>query len=265
MSKVVIKEVNSLYINELGITSPSEIDIEAIAFYKDAIVKNEPLTGCEARIIGAGDRAIITVNSKSEWERRRFSIGHELGHWFKDRGKIGNLCSHDDMNPRRKGLASKEKIANSFASELLMPNYLVKGIIKDSPLTLDTVGIIKNSFNTSFMASLRKTISTDYHMGFFACYDPKGKRKYFSKNSDLHYDFSPPQDAPNGSCVFDLLFNNTKEQSARTLDGSVWCRKNSADHIVVHEHAFHYHNGDYITIVWWEDEEPIWKANENGY
>ena len=94
-----MKEVNSLYINELGITSPSEIDIEAIAFYKDAIVKNEPLTGCEARIIGAGDRAIITVNSKSDWERRRrFSIGHELGHWFKDRGKIGNLCSHDDMN-----------------------------------------------------------------------------------------------------------------------------------------------------------------------
>ena len=83
----------------------------------------------------------------------------------------------------RKGLAPKEKIANNFASELLMPNYLVKNIIKDSPLTLDTVGLIKSSFNTSFMASLRKTISTNYHMGFFACYDPKGKRrKYFSKN-----------------------------------------------------------------------------------
>jgi hypothetical protein len=263
MSKVVIKEVNNLYLDELGITSPSEIDIEAIAFYKDAIVKSEVLTGCEARIIGAGDQAIITVNSQSDRERQRFSIGHELGHWFKDRGKIGNLCSHDDMNSRCKGLAPKEKIANSFASELLMPNYLVKDIIKDSPLTLDTVGLIKDSFKTSFMASLRKTISTNYHMGFFACYDAKGKRKYFSKNSDLHYYFSPPQQAPSGSCVFDLIFNDSKEQSAKILDGSVWCRNDSASHIVVHEHAFHYHNGDYITIVWWEDEEPIWKANES--
>lgn len=262
MSKVVIKEVNNLYVGELGITSPSEIDIEAIAFYKDAIVKSEELTGCEARIIGAGDQAIITVNSQSDRVRQRFSIGHELGHWFKDRGKIGNLCSHDDINSRCMGLAPKEKIANSFASELLMPNYLVKDIIKGSPLTLDTVGLIKGSFKTSFMASLRKTISTNYHMGFFACYDPKGKRKYFSKNSDLHYDFSPPQEAPTGSCVFDLIFNNTKEQSAKTLDGSVWCRNDSASQIIVHEHAFHYHNGDYITIVWWEDEEPIWKANE---
>ena len=79
MNKTVIREVNSLYQEELGITCPSEIDIEAIAYYKDVVVKNEILTGCEARIIGIGDRAIITVNSHSNIERQRFSIGHELG------------------------------------------------------------------------------------------------------------------------------------------------------------------------------------------
>ena len=43
----------------------------------------EPLTGCEANIIGRGDKAIITINSKSIPGRQRFSAGHELGHWMR--------------------------------------------------------------------------------------------------------------------------------------------------------------------------------------
>ncbi len=85
------KDIEKLYLDELGITDPSEIDIEAIAFYKGATVKRRPLKGCEARIIGHGDKAIITVSTTSIPERYRFSIGHELGHWFKHRGNIGNL------------------------------------------------------------------------------------------------------------------------------------------------------------------------------
>lgn len=85
-SQTVQNEVFKLYY-ELGITEPGEIDLEAIAYYKDAVVKRKPLTGCEARIIGVDSKAIITVNEKSSLERQNFSIGHELGHWFKDRGK----------------------------------------------------------------------------------------------------------------------------------------------------------------------------------
>lgn len=258
MSKAVIKEVSNLYLNELGITSPKEIDIEAIAYYKGAVVKKESLTGCEARIIGVGDKAIITVNDQSNWPRQRFSIGHELGHWFKDRGKIGNLCSHRDMDSHCKGIAPKEKVANTFASELMIPTYLVKQVLRGSPLNLDTIDLVKDTFDTSFMVALRKTIAGNHHMGFFACYDSKGKRKYFSKNEDLHYYFSPPQEAPIGSCVSDLILKKTTDQSAKILDGSIWCRTHHADDIIVHEHAFHYHGGDFITIVWWEDEEPIW-------
>src|SRR5437016_11425907 len=71
----------------LGITEPEDLDIEAIAYACGATIVPQPLTGCQANIIGFADRAIITVNSNSIPTRQRFSSGHELGHRRKDRGQ----------------------------------------------------------------------------------------------------------------------------------------------------------------------------------
>jgi hypothetical protein len=65
---------------------------QAIAYACGATILPQPLTGCQANIIGFGDRAIITVNSKSIRTRQRFSSGHEPGHWMKDRGQNAFGC-----------------------------------------------------------------------------------------------------------------------------------------------------------------------------
>ena len=39
-------------LQELGVTEPDEIDLEAIAYYVNARVRYRRLDGCEARIIG---------------------------------------------------------------------------------------------------------------------------------------------------------------------------------------------------------------------
>jgi Zn-dependent peptidase ImmA (M78 family) len=80
-------------LQELGITEPDEIDLEAIAFHVNANVRYRRLDGCEARIIGTGDKAIITVNANSSPRRKRFSIAHELGHWHHHRGKCSRAGS----------------------------------------------------------------------------------------------------------------------------------------------------------------------------
>lgn len=49
-------------LQELGITDPGEIDLEAIAWHLGARIKLAELDGCEARIIGYRDRAIIRVD-----------------------------------------------------------------------------------------------------------------------------------------------------------------------------------------------------------
>lgn len=257
----VQNEVFKLYY-ELGITEPSEIDLEAIAFYKDAVVKRRPLTGCEARIIGVDSRAIITVNEKSSLERQNFSIGHELGHWFKDRGKIGNLCSKSDMDEScGHKMMHNEKVANSFASELIMPSFMMKKLILGRPFTLDSIREIKSQFCGSFIVTLRRLITMDTYMGFFASYDRKGNRNYFNASPSLPGDFFPPRTAPVGSAIHTLLSQN-KDPGPTIVDGNIWCRDDLANDTVVHEHAFHYFEDEFLTLVWWQDDEPIWRHME---
>ena len=83
-------------LQSLGITEPAEIDICAIAQSRGATVVEKLVTGCEARIVGYGERAIIVVNSESISSRKRFSAAHELGHWMRDAGTISLGC-----NPKR--------------------------------------------------------------------------------------------------------------------------------------------------------------------
>lgn len=264
--KAIKDFVESLYIDEFAISEPSEIDIEAIAFEQQAVVLEKPLNGCEAMIIGAGDKATITVNSSSEVPRKRFSVGHELGHWFKDRGKVGNLCSHSDMENPSGVSRNRENIANSYASELLIPTYLLQDQLTGSCLDLDLVSSVKSAFNTSFMMTLRRVITSDHHMGHFVIYRKDGTRYLFDKHSNLPGCFFPTSIAPPGSKIHDLISNNVKSVSGE-VDGSVWCREGWADEATVHEYAFHYHEDMFISLVWWKDEEPIWQciSSKDGF
>ena len=83
---MTINKKADVLLKELGIEEPDEIDVEAIAEYCGATIVYDELEGCEARIVGTGDRAIITVNSESSDERWLFFGCHELVHWFWIRG-----------------------------------------------------------------------------------------------------------------------------------------------------------------------------------
>jgi IrrE N-terminal-like domain len=85
-----------------------EIELDAIAWIKGAVVNYRPMDGCEARIVGTTRRAVISVNSLSMPERRRFSLAHEIGHWHHHRGRIlfcgkDEVCNFRDdaLNPER--------------------------------------------------------------------------------------------------------------------------------------------------------------------
>ena len=116
-----------------------------------------------------GEQAIITVNAHPEPFRQKFSIGHELGHWFKDKGKVGNLCATSDIVPAKHQHSLNEGRANQFASELLMPHFLMTAELKDRGLNQQTVRHIAEHFDCSLMAALKRTITMDRHMGFMAC------------------------------------------------------------------------------------------------
>ena len=125
-----------------GITHPEQIDLDAIANDCDAVVKYRALGGCEARLVAGEHRAIISVNSGSSTGRQRFSLAHELAHWLCDRHTGSFLCAKSDIGPQNAEAKSVEAHANGYASQLVLPTYLVDPWLAGRAVSLEVGRIL---------------------------------------------------------------------------------------------------------------------------
>jgi Zn-dependent peptidase ImmA (M78 family) len=102
---------------ELGISEPKEIDLDAIAWTRGAVVNYRPMDDCEATIVGSMRRAVNSINCRSMPERRRFSLAHEIGHWHYHRGRI-LFCGKNDVCNFANDALDPERRADEFATWL---------------------------------------------------------------------------------------------------------------------------------------------------
>ena len=108
-------------------------------------------------------RGAILVNAASGLRRRRFSVGHELGHFLNERhvsvedAKFS--CTRQDMtNPTGSSQHQRqEREANSFAIELLAPRRLFQSRL-DRPADLDHVLAIAEDLQISREAAARRYV-----------------------------------------------------------------------------------------------------------
>lgn len=135
------------------VDSPEDIDLEVIAFEAGLKVRDRPMTGCEASLVGYGDRGIVTVTTGTSPERRRFSIAHEIGHWEQHRGQ--SFACRVDERALDKAEKSKEREADDYASSLMMPTGMFKEAIsaRKGGVSLAVVGDLGSTFKASFPAA----------------------------------------------------------------------------------------------------------------
>jgi hypothetical protein len=227
-----------LVLRELGITEPSEIDLEAIAWTLGARVRYRPLDGCEARIVGNGDCAIITVNSRSHPRRQRFSIGHELGHWQFHRGRL-LTCSADQIGRAADGQSPRERTADNYAANLLMPNFLLQPRAKTFPkLTFQAVKEIADEFDTSITSTAIRLVEGRHSPAVLICHGPQG-RKWFARSPDVPSRWFPQDELDAESFAFSVLFGGQPDdRSPRKIGADAWFDRREADCYEVTEQSF---------------------------
>lgn len=102
------------------------VDIEMIANRMGAEINYQPVLAGGEDISGRFDivngQAICSVRNTDTWQRQRFTLAHELGHFalghgggFRDNLASFNLKNYDQ----------REVDANTFAAELLMPKNAI--------------------------------------------------------------------------------------------------------------------------------------------
>lgn len=244
-------------LQSLGVTEPEEIDLEAIAFHQNARVRFRSLDGCEARIIGSSDTAIITVNENSSFRRRRFSIAHELGHWCHHRGKT-LACRAEEIRPR--DAINPERVADGFAADLILPRYMLLPIARSfSKLTTKTVKEIGGIFHTSWTATAIRLVELGHSPAMLICHGAKGvKWKWFVRGPDVPSRWFPKDDLDPESFAFNVLYGRGPEDaSPRKIGADAWFDRPEAQRYELQEQTFRVSDSEVLTLLSIIDERML--------
>jgi Zn-dependent peptidase ImmA (M78 family) len=134
MRRKEVERRAELFLQEFPKLSPP-IDIERIAVSSGIQVVRTVADWNESGfLLRDQDRALIGINSRNSARRQRFTIAHELGHWYLHKSKHlivdQSVMIHKRNNISSQATSQQEIEANQFAAALLMPERFVFNTIK---------------------------------------------------------------------------------------------------------------------------------------
>ncbi|MDO9103669.1 MAG: ImmA/IrrE family metallo-endopeptidase [Methylovulum sp.] len=246
MNRLTVAE---LLLQELGITEPEEIDLDAIAWHVGATIKRRKLDGCEARIVGTGKKAIITVNTASALVRQQFSIGHEIGHWYHHRGR-SLICRSEEIGKHCNGGAVLERQADAFAADLLLPNYILQPRLPQfKKLTFDVIKQVAKDFTTSIPATAIRLIEKGDWPSILICHGQTG-RKWFARNTSVPDSWFPKDELHPESYAIGILYgNDTDQASPRKMKAHIWFNRRDASNYELQEQSIRTMDGDVLSLL----------------
>ncbi|WP_354214074.1 MULTISPECIES: ImmA/IrrE family metallo-endopeptidase [unclassified Bradyrhizobium] len=233
----------------LGIAEPKDIDLDAIAWTQGAVVNYRPIDNCEATILGSKKRAVISVNSLSMRQRRRFSLGHELGHWHYDRGKV-LFCGKNDVCNFRHDALSPERRADDFASDLILPNFMVlPRLRKMKRLTLAASRELADEFDVSLTTTLVKMIALNHFPMVIVCHNRRD-RVWYKTSPMIAEWWRPVRALDDQTFAADMLLRGADEQNfPRKNPADAWFDFKGCDRYEVEEQSFLLPDDEILTVL----------------
>lgn len=246
-------------LQSLGVTEPGEIDLEAIAWTRGVSVRYRALEGCEARILGVGDFAIVTVNNQCSIGRQRFSLAHELGHWHFHRGKV-MVCRSDEIGNYSNQASPAEKHADTYAANLLMPRYLFQPVLRSSrQIDFEVVRKLADIFGVSTTAAAIRCIEAGDIPAIIICHNHQG-RCWFSRSRLIPDRWFPRKDLQAESSAMDVLFDTKKSMVTsrmKHVSAEAWFDRYEAQRYEVLEQTFRVGPSEILTLLVFDDEEML--------
>lgn len=126
------------------------INVLEIAKKANVLVKYAPSTKFSGLLYRKDSNAFMAISSSESNVRQRFTIAHELGHFFLHPQKDTFVEFRDNEKNIARGV--KEIQANKFAAALLMPRKLLEKDIKsfkNTDLTKTVISFLAEKYNVS--------------------------------------------------------------------------------------------------------------------
>lgn len=241
---------------DLGITEPRSIDVEAIAWDEGVRVQYGDLSGCEARLVGFGDRGIVTIRKGSDERRKRFSLAHELGHWNYHRGRSFS-CRAGDWIDGYSTKPPEEREADEYAADLLMPAYMFKPLARAIKCpTFDSIQDLADQFSTSLTATAIRLVDINVWPLLLVCHSTQG-RAWFKRSKDIPDRWFPQKELDEDSIAFDRLFGNKDRIRSQKINADAWFDRRGSERFEIVEDAIRISSSQVLTILWLENDEML--------
>lgn len=199
-------------------------------------------------------------NTKSS-KRGRFTLAHELGHYFIDEHRIGLkyglLQPHASYNNLNHSTLI-ELEADYFASCLLMPMSKFRDFCSRKPFSFDLISSISDSFQTSLVASILRFIEIGSRE-FMVVVSKNGLVRWFSKSNDFPgfaFRFKVGQNLPQGTISARYFTNPIVpfQSPIEDVDPESWfyINDNRANNTMYEQCYFSDINDYLVTLIWFK-------------
>jgi uncharacterized protein DUF955 len=207
--------------DDLGLKTPTEASIEAIAYEMGALVRDIPMTGAVGRLSSLGSRAIISISTSVTFEgRRRWTVAHELGHFLlhRDHNQIQLLQEASVEEHYDQGI---EREANAFASEFLMPERLWTKHVDVKRPDLDIVRGLAKQYQVSLMGAAIRFVKLCPER--CAVVFAKGRRvQWFAAGPEFHHWIQPKQELDSYTLAYDYFAKGQEPRRRESVSASAW-------------------------------------------
>ena len=120
-------------------------------------VNSTGFDGALVRVAGVPLGIIAVREDILEKASKRFTVAHEIGHYVLPGHEADcSVCTESDIDLLHMKTGQREKEANKFAAELLLPRIKILEIVTERGLSFDTCKFISRKFETSLtVAAIR--------------------------------------------------------------------------------------------------------------
>jgi len=185
-------------------------------------------------------------------------VGHELGHWMFDRGKMSLLACTESVFIREWSNQNPETRANRYASDLLMPVSMFKP--RAQPLKridFEAVKSLAKIFKTSISATAIRLVEHGPLPAILVCSRP-GVIEWTAPKKKIKLWVQQPGPY---SYAHDVL-NGSREEGSGDVPASAWFNHPIVGRYTIHEHSIRGFQDFVLSLLWCRDESMLIELDE---
>jgi IrrE N-terminal-like domain len=233
---------------ELGISDPADIELKAIAHCVGVDVEYKRLVNCEAQIIGYRDRAVVYVSPDPRPHRRRFSTGHELGHWHHHRGQSFVCRSSDIGQPIDYKSKNAERLADAYSGDLILPPFMIgPRLERIGDVSLDVIVDLASMFKASVTATGIRVMKMTRQPLILVAHNLLGRSWQWPSITAGR--MRVRDDLDSRSAAFSAMAGGGKATASRKEPASYWFDRRHVEQFELRVQSFRTIEGEVLTLV----------------